>query len=228
MFQAPNIPSSPPAPPKKGISGLAILGIGCGGILLIAIVAAIWLTKMGVDKFKEFAANPEKSAAEMMVSMSPELTKVSQDDKKGTMTIRTKDGKEMTLSYKDIAEGRMTMTDANGNTTTLGSTDLSQVPAWVPKADDLSEAISLYHTATGSGFSGQFSGKSSKGVEDLKAFFESAATGAGLSSSSNTSVNLNGASVATMEYSGGGKSLKIVITEKSGSPTLINTFYSEN
>lgn len=210
------------------MSGLAILGIGCGGVLLIAIIAVIWFAKMGVDKFKEFAANPQKTAAEMMVSMSPELKKVSQDDKKGTMTIRTKDGKEMTLSYKDIAEGRITMTDANGNTTTLGSTDLSQVPAWVPKADDMSDGISLYHTATGSGFSGQFSGKSSKGLEDLKAFFESAATGAGLSSSSNTSMNLNGTSVATVEYSGGGKSLKIVITETSGSATLINTFYSEN
>lgn len=210
------------------MSGVAWLGIGCGGIILIAIIAGIFLFKAGADKFKEFAANPEKAGAEMIVSMTPELTKVSQDDAKGTMTIRTKDGKEMTLSYKDIAEGKITMTDENGNATTLGSSDLSKVPAWVPKADDLTGGISLYHSDAGSGIAGQFSGKSSKGVEDLKTFFESAATSQGLSSSSNSSMDLNGTAVSTVEYSGGGKSLKIVITEKSGSQTLINTHYSEN
>lgn len=208
--------------------GLAWAGIGCGGLLLIAIIAVIWIAKAGVDKFKEFAANPEKSAAEMIVSMNPELTKLSQDEGKGTMTIRTKDGKELTLSYKDIAEGKITMTDADGNATTLGSTDLSHIPAWVPKADDMTDGISLYHTASGSAVSGQFTGKSSKGLEDLKSFFGSAATGQGLSSNSQSSMNIGGTSVATLEYSGSGKSLKIVITEKSGSPTLVNTNYSEN
>lgn len=210
------------------MSGIAWLGIGCGGILLIAIIAVIWLAKAGVDKFKEFAANPHKTAAEMVIAGNPDLTKLSQDEGKGTMTIRTKDGKEMTFSYRDIAAGKFTVTDADGNATTLGSTDLSQVPAWVPKADDMSDGISIYHTASASGVNGQFSGKSSKGLEDLKSFFESAASGLGLSSGSNSSMNLGGTSVATIEYSGNGKSLKIVMTEKSGSPTLINTNYSEN
>lgn len=210
------------------MSGVAWLGIGCGGIILIAIIAGIFLFKAGADKFKEFAANPEKAGAEMIVSMTPELTKVSQDDAKGTMTIRTKDGKEMTLSYKDIAAGKITMTDEDGNTTTLGSTDLSLIPAWVPKADDFTDGVSLYHSDAGGKIEGQFSGKSSKGGDDLKESFGKAASGLGLSNSSSSSMDLNGTLVATLEYSGGGKSLKVVITEKSGSPTLINTHYSEN
>ncbi len=221
-------PSYPPAPVKKGMPALAWVGIGCGGLLLIAIIAGIFIAKAGVDKFKELTANPEKTAAEMVVAMAPELTKLSQDDAKGTMTIRTKDGKEMTLSYKDIADGKFTVTDENGNVTTLGSTDLSHVPAWVPKPDDFSDGVSMYHTVTGGKVSGQFSGRSAKGVDDLKAFFEAAATSNSMSSNASTSMDLNGTKVATFEFSGSGKSLKLVITEKSGSPTLINTYYSEN
>ena len=144
------------------------------------------------------------------------------------MTIRTKDGKEMTLSYKDIAEGRITMTDDSGNVTTLGSTDLSAVPAWVPKTDDFSDGVSLFHSEAGGKVSGQFSGKSSKGVEDLKTYFEGAASAQGLSSNSSSSMSMGSTSVATLEFSGSGKTLKIVITEKSGTATLINTHYSEN
>ena len=45
----------------------------------------------------------------MMVRMNPDVEKVSQDETKGEMTIRTKDGKEMTSRYKDIAEGKFMM-----------------------------------------------------------------------------------------------------------------------
>ena len=229
MDQPPAMPpTSSPAPVKKGMPGIAWVGIGCGGLLVIAIIVGAIVFSKVKGTLEDFAANPEKAAAEMIVSMNPELEMVSQDEENGTMTIRTKDGKEMTLSYQDIAEGKMEVTDADGNTTRLGSPDLSLVPAWVPKAPDLTEGISMFHTAAGGRVSGQFSGKSVTGVEDLKEFFENAASDQGLSSSSNSSTSMNGTSVATQEFTGGGKSLKIVITEKPGSAALINTNYSEN
>ena len=228
MEQPPAMPPThPSAPAKKGMPALAWVGIGCGGLILVAIVAAILLFKAGADKIKEFAANPEKAGAEMIVSMNPDLEMVSQDEGKGEMTIRTKDGKEMTLSYKDIAEGKLVMTDAEGNETVIGSGDLSKVPAWVPKAPDLSEAVSTFHSNAGGQVSGQFSGKSGQSADDLKTFFADAASGLGMTSSSTGSTSLNGTTVSTMEYSGGGKSLTIVITETPGSRTLVNTNYTE-
>ena len=206
---------------------IAWVGIGCGGLLLIAIIAGIFLFKAGAEKFREFAENPEKAGAEMMVSLNPDLEMVSQDDGKGEMTIRTKDGQEMTLSYKDIAEGKLVMRDAEGNETVIGSGDLSRVPAWVPKAPDLSEGVSTFHSNAGGQVSGQFSGKSGKTAEELKTFFEEAAAGQGMTSSSTGSTTLNGTSATTLEFSGGGKSLVIVITAKAGSPALVNTSYSE-
>lgn len=220
-------PTSPPASAKKGMPALAWVGIGCGGIIVLAIVAAVFAFAKLKGVAEKFAANPEKAGAELIVSMNPDLKMLSQDEQKGTMTIRTKDGQEMTLSYKDIAEGKITMTDAAGNTTSLGSTDLSQVPAWVPKPDGLSDAVSLYHTNSGGKISGQFSGKSAMSLEDLKTFFESAAEKIGFASTSATAMEMNGTSVATLEYSENARTLKIVITEKRGSPALINIHYTE-
>ena len=207
---------------------LAWVGIGCGGLLLIALALGVYGFIVAKKKIDEFAANPEKAAAEMVISMAPDFEKLSQDDAKGTMTIRTKGGEEMTLSYKDIAEGKFTVTDKDGNTTMVGSPDLSNVPAWVPKAPDFTDGLSVFHSEAANEISGQFSGKSKRGAEDLRTFFESEASSLGLTSSSSSSVNMGSTTTISLDFSGGGKSLKIVITEKPGSATLVNTNYSEN
>lgn len=229
MEQPPAIPPHmpQPAPVKKGMPAIAWVGMGCGGLLLIALAAGVWAFLLAKSKLEEFAKNPEKTAAELMVSMNPELERVSQDEGKGMMTIRTKDGEEITLSYRDIAEGRITMTDKDGNMTRIGSADLSQVPAWVPKAPDLADGISVFHREAGNQVSGQFSGKSPRGAEELRAHFEGEASSLGLTDSSHNSVNMGGTSTITLGFSGGGKSLNIVLTEKPGSDTLVNTNYSE-
>ena len=230
MDQPPAIPpTSPPAPAhaKKGVPTIAWLGIGCGGLIILAIIASAIIFNKLKGKFDDFVDNPEKAAAEMLVSMNPELEMVSQDEESGEMTIRTKDGEKITLSYQDIAEGRITMTDAEGNLTRIGSADLSQVPAWVPKPPDLTEPLSTYHSETGSTITGQFSCRTSAGSENLKSFYEDAASDLGMSSSSSKSMNANGTSVATLSFSGGGRSLTVVITEKPGELTQANTNYSE-
>lgn len=229
MEQPPSVPQTPsPTPAKKGVPPIAWVGIGCGGFLILAIIVGSFIFSKVKGKFDEFAKNPEKAAAEMMVSRNPHLELVSQDAAQGEMTIRTKDGKEVTLSYKDISEGRITVEDADGNLTDIGSTDLSVVPAWVPRAPDLTDTVSMFHTESGSEITGLFSGRTPAKAGELKTFYEGAASSLGTSSSSNSSMTANGTSVITLDYSGGGKSLKIIITEKPGSATLVNTNYSED
>lgn len=217
----------PPVLEKKGLPVIAWVGIGCGGFIVLGIIVSVIAFVQLKGVYDKFVANPEKAGAEMIVSMNPDLKMLSQDEAKGTMTIRTKDGQEMTLSYKDISEGKFTLTDANGNTTTLGSTDLSKVPAWVPKAADLTDGMSLFHTDGNGKISGQFSSKSVTSEEDLKTFFDKAADDQGLTNKSNSSINADGTSVVTLTYSGGSKTLKILITDKSGSPAIIITQYTE-
>ncbi len=230
MEQPPTIPPTfpPQAPAKKGMSALAWVGIGCGGLLVIALGLGVYGFFLAKKKIDEFAANPEKAAAEMIVSMQPDLKVLSQDEAKGTMTLRTKDGEEMTLSYKDIQDGKFIVTDKDGNTTRIGSADLSQVPAWVPKAPDLTEGLSVLHSEAGGKVTGQFSGKSAMKAEDLKKFFEEQANAAGFTSFTSKNLNTGGANIHTLAMGDdAGKSLNIVITENAGGDTLVSTNYSE-
>lgn len=229
MEQPPAIPPSflPQAAAKKGMPALAWVGIGCGGLLLIALALGVYGFIVAKKKIDEFAANPEKAAAEMVISMTPDFEKLSQDDAKGTMTIRTKGGEEMTLSYKDIAEGKFTVTDKGGNTTMIGSSELSHVPAWVPKPADFTEGLSVFHSEAGNEISGQFSGKSALKADDLISFFESEATKLGFPTASGTRKVLDGVTIITHGFTSDDRSLHIVITEKPGSATLVNTNYSE-
>ncbi len=70
------------------------------------VVGGIWFTSKAKELGADFSENPEKAAAELIVKMSPDLTKISTDEEAGTMTIRMKDGSEKTMSFEDISEGR--------------------------------------------------------------------------------------------------------------------------
>eukprot|EP00903_Cladosiphon_okamuranus_P003481 g3479.t1 len=191
-------------------------------IVGVSFIGAGTILKMPENekgKFEEFAANPEKAAAELIVATNPDLEKISENVEQGEMTIRTKDGKEMTVSYKDISEGKIVMTDQDGNETLIGSSDLSKVPEWVPVAPDFTDGVSTYQSTSGGKVSGQFSGTTGMGVEQLKAFYSEKATALGMTSTSNNSMNSGDTAVATLRFSGGGKSIAVVITQKPGAET---------
>ena len=173
MTETPAPVPPPPAPKKEGIPALAWVGIGCGTLLIIAIVVISLLVgwcKRTVGDLSEFQRNPEKAAAEMMVRVNPDLEMVSQDETAGEMTIRTKDGKVMTLSYKDIAEGKFMVRDAEGNVAEFGSTDLSKVPAWVPRVPDMQSATAAFHSQQNGKLSGLYTATTDRSANDLNEF----------------------------------------------------------
>jgi len=90
--------------PKKGPSGLAWAGIGCGGILLIFLILGGILAFKGAEKLKEFNRDKELVIAEMLIATQPDVKKVSSDPGRGEITVRTKSGEEVTFNYKDIAK----------------------------------------------------------------------------------------------------------------------------
>ena len=228
MDQPPVMPPTPAQQPvKKGIPVIGWVGIGCSGLLLLAIIGMVVVFTMFAGFFKDFMDNPEKAAAELIVSSNPDLQKVSQDDAKGEMTIRTKEGKEVTLSYKDLVEGKISITDEDGGTTHIGSADLSKVPEWVPMATDLSDGISTYQSDNSEKVEGQFSGKSDQSLAELRTFFEGEASQLGMQANSNSSVNADGTSILTLHFSGENKTLTFIISENVGEKTLVNTNFSE-
>lgn len=224
----------PPMPPipheKKGIPALGWVGIGCGTLLLIAVIVLVLLVGMcrkAVGDLSEFKRNPEKAAAELMVRMNPDLTKVSENEAAGEMTIRTKDGQEVTLSYKDISEGKFTLKDAKGSTTQIGQTDLGSVPNWVPRPPEVKTIHAAYQPTEAGKMSGLFSATSGTGIDRLDEFFTQEAAKLGFGSSSRSSTNVNGVENRTLSFDGGGRQLNIVLTAKPGEDVQVNVGYEE-
>jgi hypothetical protein len=220
---------APPVPQeKKGIPVLGWVGIGCGTILIIAIIAVSLLIgwcKRTVGDLSEFQRNPEKAAAEMVVRLSPDIEMVSQDESKGEMTIRTKDGETITLSYKDIAEGKFRMKDAQGNTTEIGSADLSKLPSWVPRVPEMKNATSSMQSERDGMVSGLYSATSAQAAEALEEHFKSELGKLGSGSTSSSNTTLNGSASRTLSAERDGRKIDIVITAKPGEDTMVNVGY---
>ncbi|MEO2196091.1 MAG: hypothetical protein ABGY72_08360, partial [bacterium] len=129
---------APPGPPgsgpaKKGLPTWAWVAIGCGGIMLLGLIA---LVVLGVfifswgrgaledatgerslsDIVESLEDNPARTIAETAIRMNSELELISTDDDAGTITFRSSEtGEEATLNFQDIAEGRFAMTTPDGD-----------------------------------------------------------------------------------------------------------------
>ena len=102
--------------PKKGLSPLAWIGIGCGGLLLIGILVVSVGGYFAAKTVSDFVGdNPAADAAEAIVRINPELELVESDREAGTITIREKStGKEVTVNYSQLERGELVFGDGEG------------------------------------------------------------------------------------------------------------------
>lgn len=110
-----SIPTNPNSPePKKGMSGLAMAGIGCGGLFIVIGVAGFLLLGKACSKIKEVASEMEKNPSAMVtmaLKLNPEIEVISTDDAKREVTFKVKKtGKVTTMSFDDIKNGKFKMT----------------------------------------------------------------------------------------------------------------------
>lgn len=209
---------------------LGWVGIGCGTMLIITVVVIALLIgwcKRTVGDISEFKRNPEKAGAELMVRMNPDLKKISQDDAKGEMTIRTKDGEEMTVSYKEISRGVFTFKDAEGNIIHSGQTDLTVVPAWVPRPSQPKAISASMQKKEGGKVSGFYAATSAESIDALNEFFKAESAKLKFTKSSNSSFNADGVESRSLSFEGAGRKLNIVLTGKPGEDVLVNVGYEE-
>ncbi len=100
---------------KKGLSPLAWVGIGCGALVVIAIVVVVGVGWWGVHKLKQagfdpelWQKNPAQAAAKVITTVNPDLEVVKVDEDEGTITVRnTRTGEEVTLDLDDVKKGRV-------------------------------------------------------------------------------------------------------------------------
>jgi hypothetical protein len=217
---------NPNAPaPKKGLSGLAIAGIGCGGLIIIVAILAFVLLGKTCSKLGEvagdFQKNPAKSAAILAMKMNPDVKIVSTDDAKNEITIKTKsDGKTMTMSFDDVANGKFTMTDGDGKKVTIdgsnsatgggivmkgpdgetvigGSATASVLPAEVPAYPGLKAGAGGVRTEKGDKLMVSSMGETADAVGKVKEFYEAKLKASGFKVDASI-VNAGGADNATI------------------------------
>jgi hypothetical protein len=114
----------PSAPQKKGLGALAWIGIGCGGIVILAIIGLVVSYMMFGGKIKEMAAdaqgNPPRFAATTTVKVSGgQIEMIAQDDVNKRYTVREKQSGKLTTFYWDGKKNSLGQVDG----------DFSAIPA---------------------------------------------------------------------------------------------------
>ncbi len=217
-------PVPPPPTEKKGIPVLGWVGIGCGTILILAIVIISLLIgwcKRTVGDFSEFQRNPEKATAEMVLRLHPEVKVLTQDEAKGQMTLRMKDGSERTMSYEDVVAGKFVLPALPAGDLPLATEDLSQLPAWVPRAPGLKPGAALTLAEKDGRVSGVFSSASDRSTEEIADFLTAEAEKLGSGTSSKRSTTVNGAESRNLSFERGGRKLEVVLTRQPGEDSRI-------
>jgi len=219
----------PPFPQQgknKGLPPLAWFGIGCGGLIVVAaILAGIFVVKVGTSTIKKMAEHPAKEAAEAVVAAYPDIEKISEDSKSGSITLRSKSGGgQIVTTYDEVVHGRVTL-----NSTPVFQGDLIKVPAWVPRYPGASGEVSTFHQELPERVHGIIAADTTDTPEAMKTYFD---TEVGklfpISSATYGSTDFNGAKSIYIGYRDGKRFLEIRAYAAKGAPLTMQTSYSED
>ncbi|MES2572627.1 MAG: hypothetical protein V4710_21570 [Verrucomicrobiota bacterium] len=140
---------TPPLPSqKKGLGPLAWIGIGCGGIVVVGIIALVIASFVFGPKLKKFVEDaqkdPTRTLATSMVSMSGGQFEMAQaDEANKRYTVREKQTGKLTTIYwnektksADTVEGDFSAIPADSGTPSVEPTPVpaEPVPAPAPEA----------------------------------------------------------------------------------------------
>lgn len=245
-------PAAPPPEAPKKKSPWLWVGLGCAGLVVIALIVVAILVTMAARKGKElvegFEENPVMAGAEMIVRANPELDLVESDRQAGTLTVRNNQtGEVMTFDLQDIEEGRLGMlteegeessitvgqgesgleitTDKGGKTSRLRiGTGSDELPDWVPVYPG-SQPTGTYLATTDEGASGAFSLTTGDAPEEVMEWYAGEAEDLGLTverTTFATPVNRGG----SLRGHGEGRELNVtVVTQDEG--TQVQVVFSD-
>jgi hypothetical protein len=96
--------TSSPTPQKKGLGALAWVGIGCGSLVVLGLIAFAVIAMVVGPKAKQFineaAGNPTRATANLMVTASGgQFEMIAEDDENKRYTVRQKPDGKLTTIY---------------------------------------------------------------------------------------------------------------------------------
>lgn len=205
---------------------MAWVGIGCGGFIVIGLIASAFLFSWAKDKVGGFVddlkASPERMAARAVVEMHPELELVSEDEESGEMTVRfTQSGEEATVSYGEIAEGRLSFTAPDGSVVELGQGKLEDMPTWVPRYPGATNEMLVYQRVDGTKKQGLLTFSTTDDPAMVGDYCKAQMENLGASStSSQSNVTIGNTTRVTRKISGSGKSIDLTATADRGATNV--------
>jgi hypothetical protein len=246
--QVPPAPGAPP-PPKKGMSPLAWIGIGCVVILIlcgIGLGIMGFIAKRALDKVSK---NPTMAAAELAVKINPDLELVKADEEHNTITVKDKKtGETTTFSADDVKNGKFSIktdkgsatidtsggnglniqaTDEKGqkSTTTFGGTGAPQnLPSWLPVYPG-GTVQGTYDTTNAEGRTAAFTVTTSDASTKVIDYYESQLKGAGLPAEKSTyTTNGQTGGTVTGKSADGKREASVMVSTTNGSTQAVITF----
>jgi hypothetical protein len=240
----------PPPQPRKGLGPLAWVLIILGGLFVCFILAIVAAGLFVVHKAKQagldpdlMQKNPTIAIAKLAVAANPDYELVSENDNRGTLTIREKKtGKTMTINASDVKNGRLTIKGDNGETVTFGANGNGDtgsfevktndgtarfgagpvdLPSWLPKYPG-SNPQGAASSDTKDGSSAVFSFKTDDAPDKVLAFYKDALNSAGLKESANLNtgeMNMIAASDESQK-----RQVNITVTKDGGANAVNVTF----
>jgi len=237
----PSGPAPTPAPKKKGLSPLAWIGIGCGGIVLLGLIAfvigTVWVAGKAKDVAKDFQDNPAMASAKTMVKLNPEWELVDSDDDAGTLTIRDKkSGKETTVDFKDVEQGKisfksgeeemtvgMEKDDQGGGAFTVrdkegksrfrvGSGGADELPAWLPRYPG-TEPEGTVLSSSGDKVQGGYGFKTGDDLDQVIAFYEDALEDDGFEINGRNSWQSGGSKTVMLSAKTGDRTFQVTVID---------------
>jgi hypothetical protein len=124
---------APPALPnqKKGLSCVAIGGIGCLVLVVAAFLGGGAVVARFFPQIKAFIKDAEKdpalATAMLALKVNPDIEMVTADDSKREVTFKVKSsGETMTVSFDELAQGKLKMTNAKGEEISFDASDVER------------------------------------------------------------------------------------------------------
>ncbi|MCL6546407.1 MAG: hypothetical protein K6T61_14370 [Bryobacteraceae bacterium] len=247
--ETPSAPTPPSAttPPARKSKVLTYVLLGCGGLVVVAVVSAIALGLFVRQRAGDISKNPAMAAAKMVAALNPDIEVVSADEATGRITLREKKtGKTITMDFRDVQKGRIRFEDESGERVdieTEGEGKSGSFRVTTPEGEfragqgSLADLPSLVPLCPGAQPSGAFSAQSLKedsgmlqircggSVEQVTAFYEGAMKAVGMSVQRHAAVS-GGAHlvILTGENRSAGHSMNATITSSDGG-TAANILY---
>jgi hypothetical protein len=245
-----NVPTQAPPPAKKGMSPLAIVGIGCAVVIVLGIIAmgavGFLFKRKVVDPLKE---NPAMTAAEWAVRANPELELVSSDPKTNTLTVKNKKtGEVVTFSAEDAKNGKFSVKTDKGTATidtssgkgavvkttdekgqeqvsTFGATGANNFPSWVPVYPG-GTVQGTFDTNGPQGHSATFAVQTKDSVDKVADWYESQLKAAGLKVEKNTTASngVTSGGAVTAKSDDDKRTVAVIISASGGQTQAAVTF----